>query len=211
MPDQLVPVFVTFLVVIDPIGVAPIFAALTRGGDGRYRRRMALKGTFVATLILLFFAFTGDALLRLLGISLAAFRVSGGILLFLLAIDMVFARPSGLRSTTVREQEEAQYKDDISVFPLAFPLLAGPGTLTTILLLTSGLRPQERPLLFFGLLGVLLGVLALTLLTLLLAPRLTELLGETGANVVDRLLGVILAALAVQFVLEGLRAGLLGA
>lgn len=211
MLDQLVPVFVTFLVVIDPIGVAPIFAALTRGGDDRYRRRMALKGAFIATLILLFFALTGDALLRLLGISLAAFRVSGGILLFLLAIDMVFARPSGLRSTTVREQEEAQYKDDISVFPLAFPLLAGPGTLTTILLLTSGLRPQEQPSLFFGLLGVLLGVLALTLLALLLAPSLTKLLGETGANVVDRLLGVILAALAVQFVLEGLRAGLLGA
>lgn len=211
MLDQLVPVFVTFLVVIDPIGVAPIFAALTRGGDDRYRHRMALKGTFIATLILLFFAFTGDALLRLLGISLAAFRVSGGILLFLLAIDMVFARPSGLRSTTVREQEEAQYKDDISVFPLAFPLLAGPGTLTTILLLTSGLRPQEQPSLFFGLLGVLLGVLALTLLALLLAPRLTKLLGETGASVVDRLLGVILAALAVQFALEGLRAGLLGA
>jgi len=211
MLDQLVPVFVTFLVVIDPIGVAPIFAALTRGGGDRYRRRMALKGTFIATLILLFFAFTGDALLRLLGISLAAFRVSGGILLFLLAIDMVFARPSGLRSTTVREQEEAQYKDDISVFPLAFPLLAGPGTLTTILLLTSGLRPQEQPSLFFGLLGVLLGVLALTLLALLLAPRLTKLLGETGASVVDRLLGVILAALAVQFALEGLRAGLLGA
>lgn len=211
MLDQLVPVFVTFLVVIDPIGVAPIFAALTRGGDDRYRRRMALKGTFIATLILLFFALTGDALLRLLGISLAAFRVSGGALLFLLAIDMVFARPSGLRSTTVREQEEAQYKDDISVFPLAFPLLAGPGTLTTILLLTSGLRPGEQPWLFFGLLGVLLGVLLLTLSALLLAPRLTKLLGETGANVVDRLLGVILAALAVQFVLEGLRAGLLGA
>jgi multiple antibiotic resistance protein len=211
MLDPLVPVFVTFLVVIDPIGVAPFFAALTRGGDDRYRRRMALKGTFIATLILLFFAFTGDALLRLLGISLAAFRVSGGILLFLLAIDMVFARPSGLRSTTVREQEEAQYKDDISVFPLAFPLLASPGTLTTILLLTSGLRPQEQPSLFFGLLGVLLGVLALTLLALLLAPRLTKLLGETGASVVDRLLGVILAALAVQFALEGLRAGLLGA
>jgi multiple antibiotic resistance protein len=211
MLDPLVPVFVTFLVVIDPIGVAPFFAALTRGGDDRYRRRMALKGTFIATLILLFFAFTGDALLRLLGISLAAFRVSGGILLFLLAIDMVFARPSGLRSTTVREQEEAQYKDDISVFPLAFPLLASPGTLTTILLLTSGLRPQEQPSLFFGLLGVLLGVLALTLLALLLAPRLTKLLGETGASVVDRLLGVILAALAVQFALEGLRACLLGA
>lgn len=88
MLDQLVPVFVTFLVVIDPIGVAPIFAALTRGGNDRYRRRMALKGTFIATLILLFFALTGDALLRLLGISLAAFRVSGGALLFLLAIEI---------------------------------------------------------------------------------------------------------------------------
>jgi multiple antibiotic resistance protein len=210
MLDQLVTVFVTFLVVIDPIGVAPIFSALTRGGSDRYRQRMAFKGTFIATLILLFFAFTGDALLRFLGISLAAFRVSGGVLLFLLAIDMVFARPSGLRSTTVREQEEAQYKDDISVFPLAFPLLAGPGTLTTILLITSSLRSREQPLLFFGLLGVLLSVLSLTLLTLLLAPQLMKLLGETGANVVDRLLGVILAALAVQFVLEGLRAGLFG-
>ncbi|HRD66056.1 MAG TPA: MarC family protein [Candidatus Competibacter sp.] len=211
MLDQLVTVFVTFLVVIDPIGVAPIFSALTRGGSEQYRRRMALKGTCIATLIALFFLFTGDALLRFLGISLAAFRISGGILLFLLAIDMVFARPSGLRSTTVREQEETQYKDDISVFPLAFPLLAGPGTLTTILLLASGLRPREQPLVFFGLLGALLGVLLLTLSTLLLASQLMKLLGETGANVVDRLLGVILAALAVQFVLEGLRAGLFGA
>jgi multiple antibiotic resistance protein len=126
MLDQLVTVFVTFLVVIDPIGVAPIFSALTRGGSDRYRQRMAFKGTFIATLILLFFAFTGDALLRFLGISLAAFRVSGGVLLFLLAIDMVFARPSGLRSTTVREQEEAQYKDDISVFPLGFSLAGRP-------------------------------------------------------------------------------------
>lgn len=155
--------------------------------------------------------FTGDALLRFLGISLAAFRVSGGILLFLLAIDMVFARPSGLRSATVREQEEAQYKDDISVFPLAFPLLAGPGTLTTILLTISGIPSKEQPLLFLAVLGVLLAVLLLTLLTLLLAPLLMKLLGETGANVIDRLLGVILAALAVQFMFEGLRAGLFGA
>lgn len=211
MLDPLVTIFVTFLVVIDPIGVAPIFSVLTRGGSDRYRRRMAIKGTLIAALIMLFFVFTGDALLRFLGISLAAFRISGGALLFLLAIDMVFARPSGLRSATGREQEEAQYKEDISVFPLAFPLLAGPGALTTILLTTSGLRPREQPLLFLGLLGVLLSVLLLTLLTLLLAPQLMKLLGETGANVIDRLLGVILAALAVQFMLEGLRAGLLGA
>lgn len=210
MLDQLVTIFITFLVVIDPIGVAPIFSALTRGGSDLYRRRMAIKSTAIASVMMLFFVLTGDALLRFLGISLAAFRISGGILLFLLAIDMVLARPSGLRSATVREQEEAQYKDDISVFPLAFPLLAGPGTLTTILLTTSSLRAQEQPLLFLGLLGVLLTVQALTLLALLLAPQLMRLLGETGANVIDRLLGLILAALAVQFVLEGLRAGLLG-
>lgn len=209
--DQLVTSFVTFLVVIDPIGVAPMFTALTRGGNDRYRRRMAFKGVGVAASIMLFFALTGDGLLRFLGISLAAFRISGGILLFLLAIDMVFARPSGLRSATVREQEETQYRDDIAVFPLAFPLLAGPGALTTILLTTSGLRPQSQPLLFLGVLGVLLAVLLLTLLCLLLAPRLMKLLGQTGANVVDRILGVILAALAVQFVIEGLRASLFGA
>jgi len=170
---------------------------------------MAIKATAIATLITLLFLFSGDALLRFLGISLAAFRISGGALLFLLAIDMVFARPSGLRSATIREQEEAQYKDDISVFPLAFPLLAGPGTLTTILLTTSGISMHTQPLLFAGILGVLLAVLLLTLLALLLASQLLKLLGETGANVIDRLLGVILAALAVQFILEGLRAGLL--
>lgn len=211
MMEQLITIFVTFLVVVDPVGVSPMFAALTRGGNARYRRRMALKGTFIATLITLFFVFTGDAVLRFLGISLAAFRVSGGLLLLLLAIDMIFARPSGLRSATVREQEEAHYKDDISVFPLAFPLLAGPGTLTTILLTTSGLRFQDQPLLFLGLLGVLLAVMLLTLLCLLLAPQLLKLLGATGANVIGRLLGVILAALATQFMLEGLRTGLLGA
>lgn len=208
--EQLVTIFITFLVVIDPIGVAPMFSALTRGGSDRYRRRMAFKGTAIASAIMLLFVFTGDALLRFLGISLAAFRISGGALLFLLAIDMVFARPSGLRSATIREQEEAHYKEDISVFPLAFPLLAGPGTLTTILLTTSGVRHQEQPLLFLGLLGVLLIVQILTLLALLLAPQLMKLLGETGANVIDRLLGVLLAALAVQFMLEGLRTGLLG-
>ena len=209
MQDQLITIFITFLVVLDPIGIAPLLVALTRGGSDRYRRRMALKGVGIATLILFLFVFTGDALLRFLGISLAAFRLSGGALLFLLAIDMVFARPSGLRSATVREQEEAQYREDISVFPLAFPLLAGPGALTTILLTTSNIHLRAQPALFAGLLGVLLAVLLLTLLCLLLAPQLMRLIGQTGANVIDRLLGVILAALAVQFMLEGLRTGLL--
>jgi len=204
MLEQLIPVFITLLVVIDPVGIAPIFAALTRGGTVHYRRRMAIKGVMLATAMLLFFVFTGDALLRYLGISLPAFKIAGGALLFLLAIDMVFARHSGLRSTTVKEQEEAQYKDDISVFPLAFPLLAGPGALTTVLLTMSNTR--HDPALFAGLLGVLFAVLLLTLISLLAAHRLTKLLGETGAKVIDRLLGLILTALAMQFVVDGIRA-----
>lgn len=183
--------------------MVPIFSALTRGGAVRYRRRMALRGIALATGILLFFVVIGDVLLAALGISLSAFRITGGILLFLVAIDMVFARQSGLRSTTVREQEEAQYREDISVFPLAFPLLAGPGALTTVLLLSSQTRGD--PVLFGAMLITLLVVLAITLGALLQAPLIMRALGETGANVVDRLLGLILAALAVQFVIDGLR------
>jgi len=201
--EQLATMFTTLLIVIDPPGMVPIFSALTRGGDARYRRRMALRGFALATGILLFFVMIGDVLLAALGISLSAFRITGGILLFLLAIDMVFARQSGLRSTTVREQEEAQYREDISVFPLAFPLLAGPGALTTVLLLSGQTRGD--PVLFAAMLVTLLVVLAITLGALLQAPLIMRALGETGANVVDRLLGLILAALAVQFVIDGLR------
>lgn len=199
--ESLANLFVVLFVVIDPVGLAPIFGALTRGGSVTYRRRMAVKAILLASGILFLFAFTGDWLLRALGISVPAFKIAGGLLLFLVAIDMVFARHSGLRSTTVREQEEARFKEDISVFPLAFPLLAGPGALTTVLLLVG--ETQGDALAFWGLLGVLAFVLLLAFIALMLASRLMALLGETGANVVDRLLGVILAALAVQFVIEG--------
>ena len=199
--ENLVNLFVVLFVVIDPVGLAPIFGALTRGGSVTYRRRMAVKAILLASGILFLFAFTGDWLLRALGIGVPAFKIAGGLLLFLVAIDMVFARQSGLRSTTVREQEEARFKEDISVFPLAFPLLAGPGALTTVLLLVGETRGDT--LAFWSLLGVLAFVLLLAFVALMLASRLMALLGETGANVVDRLLGVILAALAVQFVIEG--------
>ncbi len=197
---------VILLVVIDPIGLAPMFAALTRGGNAQYKQRMAVKGVLLAASILLLFVFAGKRLLAALGIGLPAFRVAGGVLLFLLAIDMIFARQSGLRSTTVREQAEAEQKPDISVFPLAFPLIAGPGALTTILLMTSALRAEPWSLVIV--LGVLMMVLMMTLASLLLASRIMRLLGETGANVVSRLLGLILAALAVQFVMDGVRAAL---
>lgn len=200
--EQLLNMFIVLFVVIDPIGVSPLFGALTRGGGTAYRRRMAFKATGLATGILLVFTFSGDYLLRAMGITIPAFKIAGGLLLFLVAIDMVFARQSGLRSTTVKEQEEARYKDDISVFPLAFPLIAGPGALTTILLMLG--EAKGSILYIGGILAVLLVVLAITMSCLLASGYLMKLLGETGANVIGRLFGVILAALAVQFVVDGI-------
>lgn len=201
---SLVNIFVVLFVVVDPVGLAPLFAALTRGLTTDVRRRIAVKGTALAATILLVFFFTGDLLLNALGVSLAAFRIAGGALLFLLAIDMVFARQSGLRSTTEREQQEAQRSPDVSVFPLAFPLIAGPGAMTTVILMASTFH---GPVLFMGMLGALVAVLALTLMSLLSAGRLVSFLGETGTNVISRIFGVVLAALAVQFVIDGVKAG----
>lgn len=204
MLTLLLNTFVVLFVVLDPIGVAALFVILTPGVDGRERRRMALKAVALATAILLVFFLGGDALLSALGITVPAFRIAGGLLLFLLAIDMVFARQSGLRSTTVGEQREAQHKHDITVFPLAFPLIAGPGALTTALLMASNWKDVWM---FGGMLAVLLSVLLLTLLALLIGPSIMRLLGETGVNVISRLFGLILAAMAVQFVIDGVRAG----
>lgn len=200
--EPLVNAFVVLFIVIDPIGVAWLFAVLARTSPPAAQRRMAVRGVGLATLILVGFFFVGDWLLNALGISLPAFRIAGGILLFLLAIDMVFARQSGLRSTTSREQQEAAHREDVSVFPLAFPLIAGPGALTTVLLMTGNASGGVE---FLGMLAVLLLVLALALGALLMAATIVRVLGETGANVISRLLGLILAALAVQFVLDGLR------
>ena len=195
---------VTLLVVVDPLGLAPIFAALTRGYPDKRKREAAIRGTALGSAILFIFALVGDALLAALGIGIPAFRIAGGILLFLLSLDMVFASPTGLRSRTVREQEEISYEHDVSVFPLAIPLLAGPGAITTVLLYT-GERSATELAVFVA---VLLAVLLLTLGSLLLAPRIMRLFGETGSNVLTRVLGVLLAALAVQFVLDGIGASL---
>ncbi len=192
--------FVTLLVVVDPLGLAPIFAALTQGYPEKRKRDTAIRGTILGTIILFIFALAGDVLLEALGIGIPAFRIAGGVLLFLLALDMIFASPAGLRSRSVREQEEISYEHDISVFPLAIPLLAGPGAITTVLLYTGG-RDLAGTAVFVG---VLLGVLLITLVALLLSPRIMRLFGETGANVLSRVLGVLLAALAVQFVFDGL-------
>jgi multiple antibiotic resistance protein len=184
--------------------LAPLFAALTRGYPAKRKREAALRGTALGAVILFLFALAGDALLGALGIGIAAFRIAGGILLFLLALDMIFASPTGLRSRSMREQEEESYELDISVFPLAMPLIAGPGSITTVLLYTGHRSFAE----FVVFTLVLVVVLMLTLASLLLAPRVMRISGETGANVFSRILGVLLAALAVQFVLDGIQESL---
>jgi multiple antibiotic resistance protein len=206
MLQQFIYNCVTFVVIIDPVGTAAIFAGIAGGEAAEFRRRMALRGTAVAFGLALFFAFGGEFLLRALGVSLPAFQVAGGALLFLLATDMVFARHSGLRQTTAAETREAQRSLDISVFPLAVPLLAGPGCLTSIVLLmrqTEG-SPAAEALVVLALALVMLGALV----SLLAAGRLVALLGVTGTNVISRVLGIILAALAAELLLSGLRAAL---
>jgi multiple antibiotic resistance protein len=205
MIEQLLHGVVALLVIIDPVGSAAIFAALMRGAPEPYRRHMAWRGTLIAGILILAFAFVGAPLLDALGITLPAFRVAGGVLLFLLAIDMVFARPSGIRYPTAREEEEAGHRADISVFPLAFPLLAGPGALTSIVLLMSR---AHSPLEAAGVIVALVIVMAVTLALLLSASQVMRLLGVTGTNVVGRVLGIILAALAAQYILDGVAQGL---
>lgn len=202
MTELLVNNLVTLFVVVDPVGIAVIFSGLARQGDRAFRRSMALRATTLSTIILVVFFFIGEMLLRALGIGQPAFRIAGGILLFMLAIDMVFARQSGLRSATFREREEAFTKEDISVFPLAFPLLAGPGAMTTVLLMADS---GEAPAVTVGMVVIIFIIMGMTLVSLMLSARVMDWLGETGANVISRLLGLILAALAVQYIVDGAR------
>lgn len=207
MAETLLHAFVTFLVILDPPGTAVLFAAMTEGETGTYRRRMAVRAVILSALALVVFALAGKTLLALLGITLAAFKVAGGALLFLLAADMVFARRSGLRSTTPAEEEEVAGRDDISVFPLAFPLIAGPGAMTSVVLMMGR---AEGDWALQGLVLAVLGlVLVLLLAMLLAAARVQILLGRVGAHAISRVLGIVLAALAVQFIIDGVRAAFL--
>ena len=200
MPGRFLYELSTLVVVLDPVGTAVVFLGLTPHSTGADRRLMACRGSLIATAIMLVFAFAGESALAAMGISLAAFRIAGGLLLFLLATDMVFALHSGIRSTTGAEQAEAEQSRDISVFPLAIPLLAGPGALTSIMLLMGDAGGwQARSLV----LAALIVVMAATLAALLAAAYVARLLGVTGANVITRVLGVVLAALATQFVIDG--------
>ncbi len=196
--------FTTFFATIGPPDVAALFAALTAQNTPAERRAMALKGTLIAAAVLLVFAFFGEALLTVFGISLAALRTAGGILLLLIAIDMVFARPSGGTTTTSAENEEAVAKADISVFPLATPLIAGPGAIGATILLVANAQGDWTAVAVV--VAALLTVLVLTYLLMLVAGQVQRLLGVTGLQVVSRVIGVLLAALAVQFIFDGIGA-----
>jgi multiple antibiotic resistance protein len=204
MLEQLLKFFVVFFVVVEPVSLIPLFTGLTLGAAPAYKRRMAVKAVLISAAILLLFALGGASFLSLMGISLEAFRIFGGLLLFLLALDMVFARESGTR-TSSSEAAESRRRADISVFPLAFPFIAGPGALATILLWFGPLHLPVQGWLLGAYLAAVAAVLAIALILMLLADPLMRVIGVTGANVAGRIAGVILGALAVQFVLDGLR------
>ncbi len=192
----------TFFATIGPFDVAIVFASLTADSTPKSRTMSAVKGIAIATAILLTFAVFGESVLGLFGITLPALRIAGGILLLLIAIDMVFARPSGGTSTTPAENEEAAGKSDISVFPLATPLIAGPGAMGAVVLLMADVAGDATGTAMV--IGSLIVILAATLACMILTAQLQKLLGQTGVHVISRVFGVILAALAVQFMLDGL-------
>jgi multiple antibiotic resistance protein len=209
MPTELLVALTTFFATIGPADLAIVFAALTSRNTPAERRAIALRGVLVASGILLFFAVFGNALLMLFGITLPALRTAGGILLLLIAIDMVFARHSGATGTTVEEEAEARTRDDISVFPLATPLIAGPGAISATILLITGAGGDR--LRIAVVVVALFAILLLAYMLLLLAIPIQRFLGVTGLAVVSRVVGVLLAALAVQFLFDGVKAsGLLG-
>jgi multiple antibiotic resistance protein len=203
MFEYIATVFVTLLVIVDPVAVLPMYLALTQRQSRDRRKKTAIRAMTVATVTLLVLAVAGDALLKLLGIGLPAFRIAGGLLLFLLSIEMVFARQSGINSATKEETDEAESSYDVAVFPIAIPLTAGPGAMTSVILLmaqASGDLARQAVVI-----AVTLVVMAVSLATFLLGGPLMDRLGVTGINVIGRVFGIVLAALAVQYVIDGSR------
>ena len=203
MIELFVSAFVTFFVVIDPPGCAPIFAGLTHGASPEHRRAMAIRAVLVAAGILLVFALFGEDFLRSLGVSLDAFRIAGGIMLFLIALEMVFEKRTERREERAAKVKETAQVEDVSIFPMAIPMIAGPGSIASAMLLTG---KSDGWIEGAVVLGAMLAILLITLVALLLAAPLMRLLGNKVEAMVTRLLGVILAALAAQFVIDGIKA-----
>jgi len=203
-PEFFISALVTLLVVVDPLGLVPIFTSLTARLPVPARRRVALRASLIAFLILCGAALIGDWLLRQLGIGLPAFRIAGGLLLFSIASEMVFGVRIVREANTAEAAVEEEHVRNIAAFPLGIPLMAGPGAITAVILLAG--RAQGDPKLLGGLIAVIAIVMAACLIAFLIGTRISKLLGVTGNVVLERLLGVILAALAVQFVIDGVRA-----
>jgi len=204
--ELFVSAFITLFVVIDPPGCAPIYAGLTADASSAQRRSMAIRACVIALLILLVFALFGERLLGALHIELDSFRIAGGIMLFAIAIDMVFEKRTERRQDradkVLAQRDETHEVEDVAVFPMAMPMLAGPGAIASIMLLMARAEGVEETAAILAALGV---VMALTLVALLAAAPIMRLFGQEFESVVTRLLGVVLAALAAQFVIDGLR------
>ncbi len=194
--------FITLFVVIDPPGCAPIYASVTKGASAAQRRNMAVRAVMVAGIILIVFALFGEKLLGALHIELDSFRIAGGIMLFVIAIDMVFEKRTQRREERAQKIIDTPEIEDVSIFPMAMPMIAGPGSIASVMLLVAQNDGLDRALVILGALGA---VLLLTLAALLAAGPLMRLLGAKTEAVITRLLGVLLAALAAQFVIDGLR------
>ncbi|WDE00830.1 MarC family protein [Thalassomonas actiniarum] len=224
MYELFISTFVTFFVVIDPLGIAPVFAVMTDGASSAFKRKMILKSVITGTIILLLFAFVGNGLLKALGISMMAFKTAGGILLFMIALEMVFEMRTERREkkseafTHEHEQEAEAGKtaktsepatfpdeefDDISIFPMAIPFIAGPGSIATIMLLMSHYPGQFE---FQSVvIGAMLVALISTVVILFAASKIIGMLGQTVANAITRILGVLLAAMATQYIFDGIQ------
>ncbi len=198
--------FVTFFVLIDALGVAPVFASLTAQGDDRYRRSMAVRSVIVGTIILLGFAFFGSWLLDKLHITIDAFRAAGGILLFIIALDMVFERRTERREnraeSVLADHEDTSPPDDVSVFPLGIPMLAGPGSIATAMLYMSGTSDWAVK---SAVVSAIVVNMVICLIVFLLAGPLLRIMGESIAGAITRIFGVILAALSVQLLIDGIK------
>lgn len=203
LADFALSALVTLLVVVDPVGLAPIFISITQGLSVAARRKVALLASAIAGLILIGFALVGDWTLRQLGITLPAFRIAGGLLLFVIAFEMVYARRTERQAQTADDAVHKDHVHRIAAFPLAVPLLAGPGAITATLLLAG--QTAERPLAMAALIAIIGAVCAICFMVFCLSERIAKLLGTTGNLVLSRLLGIVLAALAVQYVLDGIR------
>lgn len=207
MTGLFISAFIALFVVIDPPGCAPIFYGLTTDASDRARRAMALRAVLVATLILVAFSIFGEPLLQALGIGLDSFRIAGGIMLFFIAMEMVFEKRTKRREDRAQKVLDDAEQDDVAIFPMAMPMIAGPGSIATIMLLMAKAQGLEASLVV---LAALLANLALMLLALLLVGPFMRLFGQQVEAVITRLLGVILAALAVQFIIDGLRGSFVG-